>query len=31
MVPVDYMDKMVDKEKDLKILCEQVADDFLKN
>ena len=31
MVPIDYMDKMVDKEKDLKILCELVSDDFLKN
>ena len=25
------MDKMSDREKDLRILCEQVTDDFLKN
>ena len=31
MVPIDYLDKMMEKEKDLKILCEQVTDDFLKN
>lgn len=30
-VPIDYLDKMPDKDKDLKMLCEQVADDFLKN
>ena len=30
-VPIDYLDKMPDKDKDMKMLCEQVADDFLKN
>ena len=28
--PIDFLDKMSDKEKDLKIMCESV-DDFLKN
>lgn len=30
-VPVDYLDKMPDKDKDLRMLSEQVAEDFLKN
>lgn len=30
-VPIDYLDKMRDKERDLKLLGETVADDFLKN
>ena len=30
-MPIDFLDKMADKDKDLKMLCEQVADDFLKN
>lgn len=30
-VPIDFLDKMPDKDKDLKMLCEQVAEDFLKN
>ena len=30
-VPIDYLDKMPDKHKDMKLICEQVADDFLKN
>ncbi len=30
-VPIDFLDKMSDKDKDLKLICEQVAEDFLKN
>jgi hypothetical protein len=30
-IPIDYLDKMGDKDRDLKILCESIADDFLKN
>jgi len=30
-VPIDHLDKMPDKDKDLKMLCDSVADDFLKN
>ena len=29
--PIDYLDKMNDKDRDLKLLCESIADDFLKN
>ena len=29
--PIDYLDKMGDKDRDLKILCESIAEDFLKN
>lgn len=29
--PIDYLDKMSDKERDLKLISEQIADDFLKN
>jgi hypothetical protein len=29
--PIDFLDKMIDKEKDLKILSEACVDDFLKN
>jgi len=29
--PIDFLDKMGDKEKDLKLLCEQTVRDFLKN
>mmetsp|Transcript_24004 Transcript_24004/g.36882 ORF Transcript_24004/g.36882 Transcript_24004/m.36882 type:complete len:350 (+) Transcript_24004:398-1447(+) len=30
-VPIDFLDKMSDKERDLKLLCESIVDDFLKN
>lgn len=30
-VPIDFLDRMSDKDKDLKLICEQVAEDFLKN
>jgi len=30
-LPIDFLDRLTDKEKDLKVLCESVADDFLKN
>ena len=30
-VPIDYLDKMPDKAKDLKMQCEQAAEDLLKN
>lgn len=30
-VPIDYLDKMPDKQKDLKMQCEQAAEDLLKN
>jgi hypothetical protein len=30
-IPVDYLDKMSDQERDLKLLGETIADDFLKN
>jgi len=29
--PIDFLDKMSDKERDLKVMCESIADDFLKN
>ena len=29
--PIDFLDKMQDKEKDLRILCDSAADDFLRN
>lgn len=29
--PIDFLDKMTDKEKDLKILSEAAVEDFLKN
>ena len=30
-IPVDYLDKMSDQDRDLKLLGESIADDFLKN
>ena len=30
-IPIDHLDKMPDKKKDLKMLCEQAAEDLLKN
>lgn len=30
-IPIDYLDKMPDKAKDMKMLCEQAAEDLLKN
>ena len=30
-MPIDFLDKMGDKDRDLKVMCESVADDFLKN
>lgn len=30
-VPIDYLDKMPDKAKDLKMLCELAVEDLLKN
>ena len=29
--PIDYLDRMSDKDRELKLLCESIADDFLKN
>ena len=30
-VPIDFLDKMTEKDTDLRIVCENIADDFLKN
>jgi len=29
--PIDFLDKMPDMERDLKLMCDDIADDFLKN
>ena len=30
-VPIDFLDKMPDRERDLKLMCDDIADYFLKN
>jgi hypothetical protein len=30
-IPIEYLDSMKDQDKDLPFICEQLADDFIKN